>query len=130
MMQDPISDILTRIRNAQAVAKKEVTVSLSKLKLSIAKVLKTEGYIVDYHEENNLNKRQLIIVLKYHERKPVISKIKRVSSPSLRVYKGKNALPIVNNGLGISIISTSKGVMSDRQARCLGEGGEVICYVN
>lgn len=129
-MQDPISDILTRIRNAQAVAKKEVTVSLSKLKLSIAKVLKTEGYIVDYHEENNLNKRQLIIVLKYHERKPVISKIKRVSSPSLRVYKGKNALPIVNNGLGISIISTSKGVMSDRQARCLGEGGEVICYVN
>lgn len=129
-MQDPISDILTRIRNAQAVAKKEVTVPLSKLKLSIAKVLKTEGYVIDYYQRSNLTKRQLMIILKYHAGKPVISNLRRVSSPALRVYKGKNELPTVNSGLGIAIISTSKGVMSDRQARCLGEGGEVICYVS
>ena len=130
MMQDPISDMLTRIRNAQAVAKKEVAMPSSKLKLSIAGVLKNEGYIIDCREENNLIKRRLIITLKYHEGKSVISTIKRVSGPALRVYKNKNELPSVNNGLGVAIISTSKGVMSDRQARRCGEGGEVICYVS
>lgn len=131
MMQDPISDMLTRIRNAQAVTKKEVViVPSSKLKLSIAKVLKKEGYIVDYREESNITKNQLIVILKYYEGRPVISTLKRVSGPSLRVYKGKNELPKINNGLGIVIISTSKGVMSDRQARHYGEGGEVICYVS
>lgn len=130
-MQDPISDMLTRIRNAQAVTKKEVViVPSSKLKLSIAKVLKKEGYIVDYREESNITKNQLIVILKYYEGRPVISTLKRVSGPSLRVYKGKNELPKINNGLGIVIISTSKGVMSDRQARHYGEGGEVICYVS
>lgn len=130
MMQDPISDMLTRIRNAQAVAKKEVFIPSSKLKLSITKVLKKEGYITDYREENNITKNQLVIILKYHEARPVISTLKRVSGPSLRVYKGKNKLPKINNGLGIVIVSTSKGVMSGRQARHYGEGGEIICYVS
>lgn len=130
MMQDPISDMLTRIRNAQAVAKKEVTIPWSTLKLSIAKVLKEEGYIFDYRRENDLTKPLLTIELKYHEGKPVIAYIERVSCPALRVYKGKDELPTVKNGLGISIISTSKGVMSDRQARRLSEGGEVLCYVS
>lgn len=130
MMQDPISDMLTRIRNAQLVAKKEITMISSKFKVSIAKVLKNEGYIIDYREEHNLIKRQLIITLKYHKGEPVISTIKRLSRPAVRIYKGKNELPKINNGLGISIISTSKGVMSDREARSYGEGGEVICYVS
>ncbi len=130
MMQDPISDMLTRIRNAQAVAKKEVAMPSSKLKLSIAEVLKNEGYIIGYREENDPIKRELIITLKYHEGEPVISTIKRLSGPALRVYKGKDKLPKVNNGLGIAIISTSKGVISDREARRRGEGGEVICYVS
>lgn len=131
MMQDPISDMLTRIRNAQAVGKKEVAMPSSKLKLSIAEVLKNEGYIINYRrEENSLTKPRLIITLKYHKGESVISTVKRVSGPSLRVYKGKDKLPKVNNGLGIVIISTSKGVMSDRQARRRGEGGEIICYVS
>lgn len=130
MMQDPISDMLTRIRNAQAVGKKEVAVPSSKLKLSIAEVLKTEGYIINYHEENSLTKPKLMITLKYHKGGSVISSIKRVSGPSLRVYRGRDKLPKVNNGLGIAIVSTSKGVMSDRQARRYGEGGEIICYVS
>ena len=130
MMQDPISDMLTRIRNAQAVGKKEVAMPSSKLKLSIAEVLKNEGYIVNCREENSLTKPRLIIALKYHKGESVISTVKRVSGPSLRVYKGKDKLPKVNNGLGIAIISTSKGVMSDRQARRCGEGGEIICYVS
>ncbi|WP_157870972.1 30S ribosomal protein S8 [Candidatus Coxiella mudrowiae] len=129
-MQDPISDMLTRIRNAQAVAKKEVAMPSSKLKLSIAEVLKNEGYIIGYREKNDPIKRELIITLKYHEGEPVISTIKRLSGPALRVYKGKDKLPKVNNGLGIAIISTSKGVISDREARRRGEGGEVICYVS
>ncbi|QTS83805.1 30S ribosomal protein S8 [Coxiella endosymbiont of Amblyomma nuttalli] len=130
MMQDPISDMLTRIRNAQAVAKKAVTIPLSTLKLSIAEVLKAEGYIVDYRKEGGLIKSLLIIELKYHEGKPVIAYIERVSRPALRVYSGKDELPTVKNGLGISIISTSKGVMSNRQAYRQGEGGEVLCYVS
>ncbi|EDR35016.1 ribosomal protein S8 [Coxiella burnetii Q321] len=130
MMQDPISDMLTRIRNAQAVRKKEVVMPRSKLKMSIANVLKEEGYIVDYREEGDSTKPQLVITLKYHEGESVISEIRRVSSPALQVYKSKDELPKVKNGLGIAIISTSKGVMSDCQARRLGEGGEVLCYVS
>ncbi len=124
--QDPIADMLTRVRNALAVAKKEVKVPLSKLKLAIAKVLKAEGYITDFSKEDGL----MNISLKYYEGIPVISEIKRVSRPGLRVYKGKEDLPKVKNGLGIAIISTSKGIMSDREARRLGLGGEVLCYVS
>lgn len=130
MMQDPISDMLTRIRNAQAVAKKEVAIPLSRLKVNIVKVLKEEGYIADYHEEDDFVKPLLTVELKYYEGKPVITYIRRVSCPALRVYKSKDKLPTVKNGLGISVISTSKGVMSDRQARRQGEGGEVLCYVS
>lgn len=129
-MQDPISDMLTRIRNAQAVTKKEVIIPSSTLKLRIAKVLKEEGYITDYHEEDDLIQPLLIIELKYYAGEPVITYIKRVSCPALRVYKSKDELPMVKNGLGISVISTSKGVMSDRQARHHGEGGEVLCYIS
>lgn len=128
-MQDPISDMLTRIRNAHAVNKKEVTMPHSKLKVAIAKVLKDEGYIVDFRNEGEGRDHQLIITLKYYEGKPVIDKLQRVSRPSLRVYKGKTDLPKVKNGLGLAIVSTSKGVMSCREARRLNEGGEVICFV-
>ena len=128
-MQDPIADMLTRIRNAQAINEVEVVMPASKVKLSIAKVLKDEGYITDFHEEGDV-KKQLTIVLKYFQGSPVIASIKRVSKPSLRVYKQKDELPKVMNGLGVAIISTSKGVISDRQARKLGEGGEVLCYVS
>lgn len=130
MMQNPVSDMLTRIRNAQAVRKKEVIIPFSKLKSSIAKVLKEQGYIVDYHQEGGRTKCLLVIILKYHEGRAVISEIRVVSGPTLRVYKGKDELPKVKNGLGIAIISTSKGVMSDHEARYRGEGGEVLCYVS
>lgn len=130
MIQDPISDMLTRIRNAQAVRKKEVTIPWSKLKTNIANVLKEEGYIIDYYKKGDSTELVLMITLKYYEGKPVISEIRRVSSSALQVYKSKNELPKVKNGLGIAIISTSKGVMSDRQARHLNEGGEVLCYVS
>jgi small subunit ribosomal protein S8 len=129
-MQDPVADMLTRIRNAQAVAMKEVLMPSAKLKVAIANVLKTEGYIADYLEEQVGNKRQLKLLLKYHQGKPVIENIRRISRPGLRMYKQKEQLPQVMNGLGIAIISTSKGVMSDRAARLLGEGGEVLCYVS
>ncbi len=129
-IQDPISDMLTRIRNAQAVAKKEVAIPMSKLKIGIAKVLKDEGYIVDYQEANGSATPSIVVTLKYYEGKPVISEIDRVSRPGLRVYKTKDELPKVKNGLGVAIISTSKGVMSDREARRQGEGGEIICYVS
>ncbi|WP_218939752.1 30S ribosomal protein S8 [Coxiella endosymbiont of Amblyomma sculptum] len=129
MMQDPISDTLARIRNAQAAAKREVSMPSSKLKLSLVSVLKEEGYIADFREENKFSKR-LIVILKYYKGKPVISMLRRVSKPSLRVYSGKNELPKVHGGLGVAVISTSKGMMSDSQARHLGEGGEVICYVS
>ena len=128
-MQDPISDMLTRIRNAQAVAKKEVAMPLSKLKVAVAEVLKEEGYIVDYRVDNTAPST-VTITLKYYEGQPVISEVKRVSRPGLRVYKGKTDVPKVKGGLGIAIISTPKGVMSDRKARRQGEGGEVICYVS
>jgi len=129
-MQDPIADMLTRLRNAQLVVKKEVQMPSAKIKVAIANVLKAEGYIVAYKTEELDGKNTLTLVLKYHEDKPVIDNIKRVSRPGLRVYKGKHDLPEVLNGLGIAIVSTSKGVMTDRAARSLGVGGEILCYVS
>ncbi len=125
-MQDSIADMLTRVRNAQMVAKKEVQMPSAKIKIAIADVLKTEGYITDYKTEDNT----LTLILKYHQNKPVISNIRRVSRPGLRVYRGRYDLPQVINGLGIAIISTPQGVMTDRAARTLGIGGEVLCYVS
>lgn len=130
-MQDPISDMLTRVRNAHAVNKKQVMMPHSKLKCAIAKVLKDEGYILDWREEGTPGPtHQLVIDLKYFEGQPVIESMKRVSRPGLRVYKDKASLPQVQSGLGIAIVSTSKGVMSSREARRIGEGGEIICYVS
>lgn len=126
-MQDPIADMFTRIRNAQAVGNKDVLMPSSKLKIAIAKVLKEEGYITDYETFNlENNKITLNIILKYHKGMPVIDKIKRVSRPGIRVYKTADKLPKVMGGLGIAIVSTSKGVMSDRLARKSGQGGEVL----
>jgi small subunit ribosomal protein S8 len=128
--QDPISDMLTRIRNAQAVGKFDVQMPSSKMKIAIADVLKEEGYIDGYQVTTVEKKNILNIVLKYFQNKPVISKVERVSRPGLRIYRSKKELPSIMNGLGIAIISTSKGLMSDRMARRSGEGGEVICYVS
>ncbi len=129
-LTDPIADMLTRIRNAQAVQKPTVEIPLSKTKRAIAEVLKEEGYISGFSEtEPSPNRRMLSIVLKYHNGRPVIERIERVSRPGLRRYVGKADLPKVLGGLGISIISTSRGVMTDAKARTLGLGGEVICLV-
>ena len=129
-MQDPIADMLTRVRNAQMVNKKEVRMPESKLKQAIARVLKDEGYIKDFHQDGEGPTRELVITLKYFEGKPVIEHLSRVSRPGLRIYMGKADLPQVKNGLGIAIVSTSKGVMSSRAARRIGEGGEIICLVS
>lgn len=129
-IQDPVADMLTRIRNAQAVAKKEVLIPSSKLKIAIAKVLKDEGYINDFEVIDEAQRLGLLIQLKYFQGMPVIAELKRVSRPGLRQYKKKAALPKIQNGLGVAIVSTSKGVMTDRQARSLGQGGEVLCYVS
>jgi small subunit ribosomal protein S8 len=128
-MQDPISDLLTRIRNGQMTKKSFVVIPSSSKKIKILDVLKNEGYIKGYNIIQNLNKNNLEIYLKYYKNKPVISKIKRVSCPGLRVYKGKNCLPLILGGLGIAIISTAMGVVSDKKARSLGVGGEVLCIV-
>ena len=129
-MQDPIADMLTRIRNAHSANKTEVSMPSSKKKVAIAKVLKDEGYITDYAiQEDKSNKVTLLITLKYYQDKPVIRELKRASRPSLRLYKTCDELPKVKDGLGVAIISTSKGVMSDRLAREAGVGGEVVCYV-
>ncbi|MFA7386989.1 MAG: 30S ribosomal protein S8 [Thiohalobacteraceae bacterium] len=128
-MTDPIADLLTRIRNGQAASKAQVTMPASKAKKALADVLKSEGYVGDIVEESVGGKPQLTITLKYHEGRPVIDSIKRVSRPGLRIYRGKDELPKVLGGLGVAIVSTSKGVMSDREARALGEGGEVLCTV-
>lgn len=128
-MSDPIADMLTRIRNAQRAEKAVVSVPSSKLKVAIAKVLLDAGYIQSYDTETVDNKAVLNIELKYYAGAPVIDKVQRVSRPGLRVYKGATELPKVMNGLGISIISTSRGVMTDRQARAAGIGGEVLCTV-
>jgi small subunit ribosomal protein S8 len=129
-MNDPIADMLTRIRNAQAARKPDVAMPATKIKAAIATVLKSEGYIADYAIEKVGAHNQLIISLKYYLGKPVIENIKRISSPGLRIYRDKNKLPQVMGGMGIAIISTSKGVMSDRAARLQGEGGEILCYVS
>ena len=127
-MHDPISDMLTRIRNAQRSNKVAVAMPSSKLKCAIAQVLKEEGYIEDFSVSNDA-KPVLSITLKYYAGRPVIEQIKRVSRPGLRVYKGSNEIPTVMNGLGIAIVSTSKGVMTDRKARAAGVGGELLCIV-
>jgi len=128
-MSDPIADMLTRIRNGQVATKSSVRMPASKKKLAIAKVLKDEGYIVDFADVDLDGKPGLEIVLKYFQGEPVIDFVKRVSRPGLRIYKSRNELPKVRGGLGIAIVSTSKGVMTDREARKQGHGGEVIAYV-
>jgi small subunit ribosomal protein S8 len=128
-MSDPIADMLTRIRNAQGVEKTEVVMPASKLKVAIAGVLKDEGYIDGFEVSPNDGKPQLWIGLKYYAGRPVIERLERVSRPGLRIYKSRNDLPEVMNGLGVAIVSTSRGVMTDRKARTQGVGGEVICYV-
>ena len=128
-MSDPIADMLTRIRNAQMVEKPSVAMPSSKLKAAIAKVLKDEGYIEDYAVRDNEGKPIIEIGLKYYAGKPVIEKIERISRPGLRIYKRRDDIPRVMNGLGVAIVSTSKGVMTDRRARETGLGGEVLCIV-
>ncbi len=128
-MSDPIADMLTRIRNAQMVQKVSVTMPASKLKKAIAEVLKAEGYIDSFEVRGDAGKPQLEIALKYYAGKPVIEHIERVSRPGLRVYKGCHDIPNVMNGLGVAIVTTPKGVMTDRKARQAGIGGEVLCYV-
>src|SRR5512135_3539582 len=127
-MSDPIADMLTRIRNAQAVERAVVAMPSSKVKVAIAKVLKDEGYIEGFKVSSDA-KPQLEIALKYYAGRPVIEKIERVSKPGLRIYKQKDDIPRVMNGLGIAIVSTSQGVMTDRKARATGVGGEVLCIV-
>ncbi len=128
-MSDPIADMLTRIRNAQQTNKLSVSMPASKLKGAIANVLKDEGYIEDFAVLPNDGKPLLSISLKYYAGRPVIEKIERVSKPGLRIYKGSESLPKVMNGLGVTIVSTSKGVMTDHKARAAGIGGEVLCVV-
>lgn len=128
-MSDPIADMLTRIRNAQSINKSTVSMPASKLKSAIAGVLKDEGYIDDFAVQAVDGKPQLNISLKYYAGRPVIEKIERVSRPGLRVYRGNQNIPTVMNGLGVTIVSTSKGVMTDRKARAAGIGGEVLCVV-
>ncbi len=128
-MQDPISDMLTRIRNGLAAGKVRVAMPTSKKKLAIAEVLKGEGYIKDFTVEAVEGKQELFVVLKYFEGKPVIDRLERVSRPGLRIYRSKDDLPSVLGGLGVAIISTSHGLMTDRAARAAGYGGEVVCYV-
>ena len=127
-MSDPIADLLTRIRNAQMVAKPTVSVPSSKVKIAIAQVLQDEGYIDSFKVKTEDGKAQLEIVLKYYAGRPVIERIERVSRPGLRIYKGRDAIPHVMNGLGVAIVTTPQGVMTDRKARATGVGGEVLCY--
>ena len=128
-MSDPIADMLTRIRNAQLAEKASVQMPTSKVKVAIAKVLKDEGYIEGFGVAPSGSKADMTIELKYYAGRPVIEKIERVSKPGLRIYKGKDDIPRVMNGLGIAIVSTSRGVMTDRKARTQGVGGEVLCFV-
>jgi small subunit ribosomal protein S8 len=128
-MSDPIADMLTRIRNAQLAEKLSVAMPSSRVKASIAQVLKDEGYIEDFKVRDEDGKSTLEVALKYYAGEPVIEKIERVSRPGLRIYKGRDDIPKIMNGLGIAIVSTSKGVMTDRKARATGIGGEVLCIV-
>ena len=129
-MTDPLADMLTRIVNAQAAGKLDVSMPSSSLKVAVSRVLKEEGYILDYRVEQTGGKPTLVVVLKYFNGAPVIEMMRRVSTPGRRVYRGKDSLPRVIGGLGIAVISTSRGVMSDRGARALGQGGEVLCVVS
>jgi small subunit ribosomal protein S8 len=128
-MSDPIADMLTRIRNAQMVRKAVVVMPSSKLKVAIAQVLKDEGYIDGFKISADAGKSELEVALKYYAGRPVIERIERVSRPGLRIYKGRDEIPQVMNGLGVAIVTTPKGVMTDRKARQSGVGGEVLCYV-
>ncbi|HEX4872885.1 MAG TPA: 30S ribosomal protein S8 [Nevskiaceae bacterium] len=128
-MNDPIADFLTRIRNGQAARKKQVKVPSSKIKEAIARVLEDEGYILGFDVATDSGKKIMTVALKYFQGKPVIEKIERISKPSLRVYKSKDELPKVLGGLGVAIVSTPSGVVSDKKARATGQGGEVICIV-
>jgi small subunit ribosomal protein S8 len=128
-MSDPIADMLTRVRNGQRANKAEVSMPDSKLKRAIAEVLRDEGYIADSYVAESESKPTLTIRLKYFQGQPVIDRLDRVSRPGLRIYKGKDELPQVMGGLGVAVISTSQGIMSDRAARAAGHGGEVICFV-
>lgn len=130
MMTDPISDMLTRIRNGQQAEKRSVRMPSSRVKCAIAKVLKDEGYIEDFAERREGAKSSLEVVLKYYEGRPVIERLERVSAPGYRRYTGKTRLPRVSGGLGVAVISTSRGIMSDRAARSAGLGGEIICIVS
>ncbi|MEQ1582414.1 MAG: 30S ribosomal protein S8 [Steroidobacteraceae bacterium] len=129
-MTDPIADFLTRIRNGQAAGKSEVSMPSSKIKLAMAQVLKDQGYIDEFDVSTEGGKSSLRISLKYYQGRPVIDRIERVSKPGLRVYRGKDELPAILGGLGVAIISTSRGVMTDREARAAGHGGEVLCIVS
>jgi small subunit ribosomal protein S8 len=129
-MTDPIADFLTRIRNGQRAGKTEVAMPSSRIKLALAKVLKDEGYIDDYAASGEGDRPTLTVRLKYYQGRPVIDRLERVSRPGLRVYKGKDELPKILGGMGVAIISTSNGVMSDRDARAGGHGGEVLCIVS
>lgn len=129
-LQDPIGDMLTRIRNAQAAQKQRAAMPSSRRKVAVAKLLKEEGYISDYSVANVDGKLELSVELKYFEGKPVIESIRRVSRPGLRVYLARKDLPQVMGGYGIAIVSTSQGLMSDRNARAQGIGGEIVCYVS
>jgi small subunit ribosomal protein S8 len=128
-MSDPISDMLTRIRNAQAVQKKTVVIPASKVKTGIAKVLKDEGYINDFRDQKVDGKPMIEVTLRYMEGRGVIETLRRASRPGLRKYRGKDALPKIQNGLGIAIVSTSQGIMTDAAARAAGQGGEILCIV-
>jgi small subunit ribosomal protein S8 len=128
-MSDPIADLLTRIRNAQMVAKTTVLIPASKVKVAIAQVLKDEGYIDGFKVSTEGGKAELEIALKYYAGKPVIERIERVSRPGLRVYRGSDSIPQVQNGMGVAIVTTPQGVMTDRKARATGVGGEILCYV-
>ena len=127
-LQDPISDMLTRVRNAQKANKVKVVMPSSRQKVNIATVLQNEGYITDFNVSDD-DKKELTIVLKYYQGEPVIESIKRISRPGLRIFKSKDELPSINGGLGIAIISTSGGLMTEKQARAAGHGGEVLCTV-
>jgi small subunit ribosomal protein S8 len=128
-MTDPIADMLTRIRNAQVARKESITLPASKQKLAVAKVLEQEGYLAGVAAENVDGKDMLTLALKYYQERPVIERIQRVSRPGLRVFKRADQLPVVQGGLGVAIVSTSKGVMTSRQAKAQGHGGEVLCIV-
>ena len=129
MMSDPIADLLTRIRNGQSAGKADVSMPSSKAKIAIVEVMKAEGYVVDYSVSSDI-KPVLTVTLKYFEGRPVIDELKRISRPGLRIYKGSGELPKVLNGLGVAIVSTSAGLMTDGQARTAGHGGEVLCTIS